>query len=132
MKIDWEILIVIIFLMVVGYILLGPPNEIGIPSGLVWYPTSDDNRAPTVDPLPLSPTRELYAKDAIKISDLTSRREIYSVGELAYISIKLENRKDLNYNLSVYWINKDKRVLGWGVSDNNKTYWDSWYPLDDT
>ncbi len=98
------------------------PDDIGFPSGLVWHlnpPSITPINNPSAD-LPL------YAKDLIKISNLTSRREIYSFGENITIDVLLENPYNYNYNLSVYWVYNDTRFFGWSTENNSNIIWSSW------
>jgi hypothetical protein len=124
------IILVLILIAIVLYGLLGPPNEIGIPKGVVWrlHPEEGSASGNTIYENTGGP---LFAKDAIKISRVVPRRDIYSIGEQAKVDIIIDNPKNLNYSLYVYWIHGGDRILGLTTSNNTENSWVSWFPVNE-
>jgi|SRR3989344_1431886 len=125
-----KVIVIAIFLFIVGILLFGRlPDEVGFPQGFVWQLFEND-KVPVKDIPSNVPPSSIYAKDAIKILDVSPRRSIYSFGELAIIDINLDNPYNYDYNLSVYWILNDSWYLGWNTQDKlNKTL-SSWIILN--
>jgi hypothetical protein len=103
------------------------PDEVGFPSGLVWYLTKPSQTSEVASPNTELPT---YAKDFIQITDFNSRRKIYYMGENATIDIKLYNPYSLEYTLSIYWIFNNSKFLGWVTQNNSRNEFYSWMPLN--
>lgn len=131
MKQNITIWIIIILLLIVGWLLLGPPTEIGIPGGVIWTLNKDIPKDIEINKRTNNlPQKVIYASEMIKISEIKSRREVYSVGENATMDIKIENLLSVPYTLSVYWINNNQRKLGWNITNDINNSWQSWYPIN--
>jgi len=120
---DWVKFWVSFVLIIIGFILLylylGNPDQISIPGIATWDLNKNE---PPKDVL------SNYAKDAIKLENVASRRAIYYLGENMTIDLRVNNPQNLVYNLSFYWINKNNEsFIVWSITDNKTGEWSSWY-----
>lgn len=115
----------LVLILVIAFILFGPPDVLNL--GIFQWDLK--NNPQNEQQISSTTSSSVYAKDAVSIEKLRLDKSIYSKGENISVFFTINNKFDLSYNFTVYWINDKERKEGWTTKNFTNDY-RSWLPID--